>query len=57
MLNTVRLTKRTVSKDKIKHFNFRRKPNKPTPLMLVAKGIISFPDLKKRGARIEKIDM
>ncbi len=57
MLNTVRLTKRTVSKDKIKHFNFRRKPNKPTALMHVAKGIISFPDLKKRGARIEKIGM
>lgn len=57
MLNTVRLKKTTVPKEKVKHFDFKKKPWKPTPLMYVAKGILSFPDLKKRGARIEKIDM
>lgn len=57
MLTTVRLTKKTVSKEKIKHFDFKRKPRKPRPLMRVAKGILSFPDLRKRGAVIEKIDM
>ena len=57
MLNTVRLKKKTVPKSKIKPFDFKRKPNRPTALMHVAKGIISFPDLKKRGAVIEKIDM
>ena len=57
MLNTVRLQKKTVSKDKVKPFDFKRKPKRPSPLMYVAKGIISFPDLKKRGAKIEKIDM
>lgn len=57
MLNTVRLKKTTVPKSKIRPYDFRKKPNRPTPLMYVAKGIISFPDLKKRGAKIVKTNM
>jgi hypothetical protein len=48
---------KTVSKDRVKRFDFRKKPHKPSFLLGVAKGVISWPDLKKRGARIEKIDM
>jgi len=46
-----------VKKDKVRHFDFKKKPIKPTFLMGLAKGIISFPDLKKRGAVIRKHDM
>ena len=53
----MRITMKTVSKDKVKRFDFRKKPHKPSFLLGVAKGVISWPDLKKRGARIEKIDM
>ena len=42
---------------KIKRFDFRKKPVKPTFLMSLAKGIISWPDLKKRGAKLTKIGM
>jgi len=41
----------------VKRFDFTKKPIKPTFLMGVAKGIISKPDLKKRGAKIVKTDM
>ena len=41
---------------KIKRFNFKKKPAKPI-LFWLAKGIISFPDLKKRKAKITKIGM
>lgn len=42
---------------KIKHFNFVKKPHKPSFLMGLAKHLISWPDLKKRGAVITKTDM
>lgn len=46
-----------MNRDKIKRFNFAKKPIKPTVIMLAAKYIISFPDLKKRKAKITKINM
>ena len=42
---------------KVKRFNFKKKPMKPTFLMSLAKHIISWPDLKKRGAVLKKIRM
>ncbi len=42
---------------KIKRFDFEKKPKKPCFLMTLAKWIISKPDLKKRGAVIEKRNM
>lgn len=47
----------TPDKSKIKHFNFEKKPITPCFLMSVAKGIISWPDLKKRGAVLTKTNM
>ena len=47
----------TPDKNKIKHFNFQKKPMTPCFLMGVAKGIISWPDLKKRGAVLTKVNM
>lgn len=46
-----------MKKDRIKRFDFKRKPVKHAWLMPVAKGILSFPDIKKRGAVIRKHDM
>ena len=46
-----------VSEDKVRHFDFKKKPHKPSFLMYAAKYLISFPDLKKRGAVIRKHDM
>ncbi len=46
-----------MKRDRIKRFNFAKKPIKPTVIMLAAKYIISFPDLKKRKAKITKINM
>lgn len=40
-----------------KSFDFKKKPIKPTFIMSLAKHIISFPDLKKRGFTYEKIGM
>lgn len=51
----IRVTK--VKKENVRHFNFARKPIKPTFIMGLAKGIISFPDLKKRKFKLEKINM
>jgi len=42
---------------KIKRFDFEKKPHKPSFLMSLAKALISWPDLKKRGAVITKRDM
>ncbi len=42
---------------KVKYFDFKKKPHKPSFLMGLAKSIISFPDLKKRGAVIRKHNM
>ncbi len=42
---------------RVKHFDFTRKPIKPTFLMWLAKRIISFPDLKKREARLTEVGM
>ncbi len=47
----------TPQKSKIKHFDFEKKPISPCFLMSVAKGIISWPDLKKRGAVLSKVNM
>ena len=44
-------------KGKIRHFDFAKKPVSPCFLMNVAKYIISFPDLKKRGLSLKKTDM
>lgn len=38
-------------------FDFKRLPKRPTILMTMAKRILSFPDLNKRGFTWEKIDM
>ena len=46
-----------MKKDKIKRFNFEKKPISPTFSMGLAKGIISFPDLRKRKAKLTKIGM
>ena len=48
---------KTPDKSKIKHFDFEKKPITPCFLMNVAKWIISWPDLKKRGAVLTKTNM
>ncbi len=48
---------RTVSPRRVRHFDFKKKPHRPSFLMGVAKGLISWPDLKKRGAVIRRHDM
>lgn len=47
----------SASPKKVKSFDFSKRPCKPTFLMSLAKGIISFPDLKKRGTVIRKNGM
>ena len=42
---------------KIKRFDFEKKPISPTFIMSLAKGIISFPDLRKRKAVLTKTNM
>ena len=44
-------------KNKVKRFDFKKKPIRPTFVMGLAKGIISFPDIKKRGAVIRRHNM
>ena len=44
-------------KDKIKRFDFAKKPTNPCFLMTAAKLIISWPDLKKRNLKLEKRNM
>jgi len=44
-------------KENVKHFDFEKKPISPCFLMGVAKGIISWPDLKKRNAKLTKVNM
>lgn len=46
-----------IKKEKVKHFDFAKRPNDPCFLMSVAKNIISFPDLKKRNFKLTKINM
>ncbi len=46
-----------MTKEKIKRFNFEKKPISPTFIMGLAKGIISFPDLRKRKAKLTKVGM
>ncbi len=43
-------------KDRVRHFDFKKKPMKPW-LLWLPKAIISFPDLKRRNAIIRKHDM
>jgi len=47
----------TPDKSKIRRFDFQKKPISPCFLMNVAKWIISWPDLKKRGAVLTKMNM
>ena len=42
---------------KPKSFDFKKRPISPCFLMTVAKWIISFPDLRKRKFKLEKINM
>ncbi len=44
-------------KEKIKHFDFARKPHNPCFLLGVAKAIICKPDLKKRNFKLTKTNM
>jgi len=46
-----------ITKDRVKRFNFAKKPKRPGFLLNVAKEIISKPDLKKRGFKLTKTDM
>lgn len=46
-----------MTEKKIKRFDFAKKPKNPCFIMSVAKGIISFPDLKRRKATITKEGM
>lgn len=46
-----------MKKDKIKSFDFAKKPISPTPIMWLAKWIISWPDLRKRKLKLEKVNM
>ena len=46
-----------INESKIKRFDFAKKPKNPCFIMNIAKGIISFPDLKKRNAKITKENM
>ncbi|MBE6541266.1 MAG: hypothetical protein E7672_02335 [Ruminococcaceae bacterium] len=46
-----------ISEEKVRRFDFKKKPHKPSVLIYAAKYIISFPDLKKRKAVIRKHNM
>lgn len=46
-----------MKKENIKRFNFEKKPISPTFIMRLAKEIISFPDLRKRKAKLTKVGM
>lgn len=46
-----------MKKENIKRFDFAKKPVNPCFLLLAAKLFISFPDLKKRGFVLTKINM
>ncbi len=46
-----------MAEKKIKRFDFTKKPKNPSFLLSLAKGIISFPDLKKRNAKITRENM
>lgn len=43
--------------EKIRHFDFSVKPKKPGPLFSVAKHILAWPDLRRRHAKIDKVNM
>lgn len=48
----------TMKKDKIKRFDFAKKPHSPAPwLMWVAKTFVAWPYLKRRGAVLRKHNM
>lgn len=47
----------SITKEKVRHFDFAKKPHTPGFLFGVAKLIISKPDLKKRGFQLKKIGM
>ena len=55
MSKKIRVTK--VKKENVKHFDFSKKPMKPTFLMTLAKWIISWPDLRNREFNFEKVNM
>ncbi len=47
----------SITKEKVKAFDFAKKPKRPGFLFPVAKMIISKPDLKKRGFKLTKTNM
>ena len=55
MSKKIRVTK--VKKESVRHFDFAKKPIKPTFIMSLAKWIISWPDLKKRKFVLKKQGM
>ena len=55
MNKKIRVTK--VKRENVKSFNFAKKPIRPTFVMALAKGIISWPDLKKRKFVLRKSGM
>ncbi len=46
-----------ITKDKIRPFDFSKKPGNPCFLLTLAKWIISWPDLRKRGFQLLRNDM
>lgn len=48
---------RIPAKDKVRRFDFKKRPHKPSALIWLAKRVISFPDMKKRGAVVRKHNM
>ncbi len=53
----MRIVKKPVKKEQVKHFDFNKKPQKPCFLIDIAKHLISFPDLKKRNAKLTRTNM
>lgn len=47
----------STKKDRVKRFDFAKRPHKPGFLLNVAKEIISRPDLKRRGFKLKKNNM
>ncbi len=46
-----------ITKDKVKRFNFAKHPGNPCFLLTLAKWVISWPDLRKRGFKLLRNDM
>lgn len=46
-----------ITKDKVRHFDFAKKPHRPGWIFGLARDILSRPLLKKRGCKITKVNM